>query len=150
MAHTSNGSSPPLSPHPLIDRFQFKDCVFHLTKRSVITKSTVLDQYNIVPHFNPRWTREWKMKLPEIVFGENSLTITKQSSSHTLHVIPFLPYSRVDHTPTHPSKPVQGTRVRSIADQIGHCQDRSIHSRLFGRFSLGVSLLVIAFSPPHQ
>lgn len=60
---------------------------FHCEIRPVITLSTTIDQF--VMHWRvcyPRWSREWKMKLPEIIFGDNSLKISLDGCEESLIV----------------------------------------------------------------
>ena len=60
----------------LLASFSEKGTTITSQVRKQITISTKLDEYEqrILDIF--RWSREWKMKLPEMVYGDNCLTVS--------------------------------------------------------------------------
>lgn len=69
------------------DDFQQGNWRFHCEIRPAITLSTTIDQLALYWRLcNPRWSREWKMKLPEIIFGDNNLRISLNGCEEELTV----------------------------------------------------------------
>lgn len=72
----------------LLASFSEKGTTITSQVRKQITISTKLDEYEqrILDIF--RWSREWKMKLPEMVYGDNCLTVSFDHCSSKLIVEP--------------------------------------------------------------